>query len=142
RTEGRHGTYGGSRLDGTGRGDPPIIGIQLNGSNNTAAITDTDGGQWDGDPTHDRAVGPLQFIPGTVRDYGADGDGAGAPGPPNPPDPALAAGRPLGPNSAGYATEEGRRRGPLPYTHSRHSVDVASGYTEAYDRLELWPPAG
>src|SRR5690606_31470370 len=74
RTEGRHGTYGGSVLSGTGDVDPPIIGIPLNGSNNTAVVSDSDGGAFDGDAVHDRAVGPMQFIPTTWRYYGADGD--------------------------------------------------------------------
>ena len=39
-----------------------ILGPQLNGVG-FANITDTDGGAYDGDTTHDRAVGPMQFIP-------------------------------------------------------------------------------
>ena len=57
---------------------PGIIGLPLNGTNGTARITDTDDGRWDHDTTYDRAVGPMQFIPGTWRIVGADADGDGA----------------------------------------------------------------
>ncbi|MBF6235369.1 murein transglycosylase, partial [Nocardia farcinica] len=65
--ESKHGTYRGSEVSETGRVDPPIIGIALDGSPGVARIPDTDNGALDGDPVHDRAVGPLQFIPETWK---------------------------------------------------------------------------
>src|SRR3546814_7774003 len=63
RVEGHHGTYGGSTVALGGDTTKRIIGIQLNGTNQTAVIGDSDGGALDGDPVFDRAVGPMQFIP-------------------------------------------------------------------------------
>jgi len=39
-----------------------------------AAILDTDGGRLDGDISYDRAVGPMQVLPGTWARFGTDGD--------------------------------------------------------------------
>ena len=49
-----------------------VLGPVLDGRG-FAAIPDTDGGRWDGNVTWDRAVGPMQFIPGTWKAFGADG---------------------------------------------------------------------
>ncbi|OEV19807.1 hypothetical protein AN219_27625, partial [Streptomyces nanshensis] len=68
------------RSDGTTR--RPILGPVLDGDG-FARITDTDGGAWDGDTRFDRAVGPMQFIPGTWRSWGADGNGDGRKDPHN-----------------------------------------------------------
>ena len=70
RVESAHGSFGGNRLGTDGVARPGIVGIALDGSRGTARITDTDGGRWDGDGRFDRAVGPMQFIPGTWRSVG------------------------------------------------------------------------
>ena len=94
RVESHHGLINGSRLGADGRAAKPIIGVPLDGSPGVKAIKDTDGGRFDGDVTWDRAVGPMQFIPGTWLRYAARASGDG-----NPPDPqnvddaALAAAR-------------------------------------------------
>ncbi|WP_181188442.1 lytic transglycosylase domain-containing protein [Actinopolyspora mortivallis] len=90
--ESGHGRYGGADLDETGRPDPPIRGVPLDGSEGVRLIEDTDDGRLDGDETYDRAVGPLQFIPGTWRDWGRDADGDGVADPDDMDDAALAAG--------------------------------------------------
>ena len=96
--EGLHGEYGGRRLQPDGRPTQRIIGIALNGQtvdnfgNSTANLADTDGGRYDGDPLHDRAVGPLQFIPDTWARWGRDGDGDGERDPQDIDDAALSAG--------------------------------------------------
>ena len=74
--ESHHGTIGGATPDPDGRASPPIVGIPLDGSN-SARIPDTDAGALDGDTRWDRAVGPMQFIPGTWARWGSDGDGDG-----------------------------------------------------------------
>ncbi|MCU1626203.1 MAG: lytic murein transglycosylase [Pseudonocardia sp.] len=74
RVESNHARINGSRLDGQGVSSPPIVGIPLDGSNNTREIADTDGGRLDGDTTYDRAVGPLQFLPTTWARFGGGGD--------------------------------------------------------------------
>lgn len=91
--ETRHGRYGGATMNDDGYALPPIIGIKLDGTPGFADIPDTDGGALDGDPEHDRAVGPMQFIPSTWVQWGADGDGDGANNPQNIDDSALAAAR-------------------------------------------------
>ena len=96
--EGLHGEYGGTRLDVDGRPVDPIIGIALNGQtadnfgNTTANLPDTDGGRYDGDPYHDRAVGPLQFIPQSWDRWRLDGDGDGERDPQDIDDAAATAG--------------------------------------------------
>ena len=49
----------------------------LNGRHGNGRITDTDKGQFDGDQTWDRAVGPMQIIPQVWDEFGADGNGDG-----------------------------------------------------------------
>jgi membrane-bound lytic murein transglycosylase B len=83
----------GGQLNDAGVTVPRIIGPVLDGRPGVAAIRDTDGGMWDGDRVWDRAVGPMQFIPGTWRAYGADGDGDGIADPHNVWDSTLSAGR-------------------------------------------------
>ncbi|MCU0268892.1 MAG: lytic transglycosylase domain-containing protein [Acidimicrobiales bacterium] len=96
-----HGTYGGAVVAADGSTAPTILGIPLDGSRGTARIPDTDGGALDGDPSVDRAVGPMQFIPGTWRGYATDGNGDGVADPHNLYDAAAAAGRYLCRNGGG-----------------------------------------
>jgi hypothetical protein len=88
-----HGRYGGSRLHVDGTTTIPIRGMPLDGTGEVALILDSDGGQLDGDVQYDRAVGPMQFIPGTWRTMGADGNGDGRADPDNIFDASRAAGR-------------------------------------------------
>ncbi|MFF1813713.1 lytic murein transglycosylase [Streptomyces sp. NPDC058251] len=81
----------GGRVDAGGTTYSPILGPVLNG-NGFANISDTDHGLYDGDSTHDRAVGPMQFIPSTWAWAGRDGNGDGKKDPNNVYDAALAAG--------------------------------------------------
>lgn len=92
RVESNHARFGGNALDAAGIARPGIIGIPLDGRAGTARITDTDAGRWDRDGVYDRAVGPMQFIPGTWRMAGRDGDGDGAVDPQSMADSAAAAG--------------------------------------------------
>jgi membrane-bound lytic murein transglycosylase B len=71
----------------------PIVGIALDGTSGTRAIRDTDHGVLDGDTKFDRAVGPMQFLPGTWRRWGADGSGDHVADPQNMYDAALTAAR-------------------------------------------------
>ncbi|RUR03674.1 hypothetical protein ELQ94_03190 [Labedella endophytica] len=90
--ESDHGRIHGSALDASGVARPAIVGIPLTGET-TASIPDTDGGALDGDAVWDRAVGPMQFIPGTWREWATDGDGDGVADPQNVDDASLAAAR-------------------------------------------------
>ena len=90
RVESNHARFGGNQLDSAGVAQPGIIGIALDGTNGTALITDTDGGRLDRDKVYDRAVGPMQFIPGTWRVAGVDADGDGVKNPQDIADSATA----------------------------------------------------
>jgi hypothetical protein len=91
--ESQHGTYQGARLLGDGRSAPPIIGVKLANVPGLATVPDTDRGRLDGDSRWDRAVGPLQFLPGSWRRWASDGDGDGRSDPFDIDDAALAAAR-------------------------------------------------
>ncbi len=118
RVEGRHGTYGGTTLMPNGDTDKRIIGIQLNGTNSTAVIGDTDDGTLDGDPSYDRAVGPMQFIPQTWRRFEADGNEDGTTSPFNLYDATLAAATYLCTASSGLDADPGLRAAYFSYNHS------------------------
>lgn len=129
--ESDHATYRGARLDGAGRVAPPIVGIALDGSGATAEVPDSDGGRLDGDPVHDRAVGPLQFLPGTWETYGADGDGDGVRDPQQIDDAALAAAGYLCAGDRDTASGQGWWSGVLAYNASE---DYAREVWTAADR--------
>lgn len=131
--ETRHGTYGGSAIDEFGNAMPPIIGVALDGSPGFASIPDTDGGELDGDPEHDRAVGPMQFIPETWRYYGHDASGDGNPDPNNIDDAALSAGFKLCDYGRDLSTEQGWTDAIMSYNASGEYVrdvrDAAAAYS-------------
>jgi hypothetical protein len=91
RVESNHGRFGGAMLTTSGVSVPRVRGPRLDGGA-FALVRDTDGGRLDGDPVYDRAIGPLQFLPGTWRAVGADGNGDGVADPYNIFDAALGAG--------------------------------------------------
>jgi len=88
--ESRHGSYGGSVLAANGNIRPGIYGIALDGSS-TAHIPDSDDGRYDKDSEYDRAVGPMQMIPQSWRNWRIDGNGDGKRSPQNIDDAVLAA---------------------------------------------------
>ncbi|WP_222193067.1 lytic murein transglycosylase [Modestobacter italicus] len=118
RVESNHGRFAGATLHTDGLSSPPIIGIPLTGSGGTARITDSDGGRLDGDTVHDRAVGPMQFIPTTWAVYGADGNGDGRRDPFNIHDAAAAAGDYLCAAGKDLSTPAGQARAVFAYNHS------------------------
>jgi hypothetical protein len=71
--ETEHGTSNGSRIDPDGVARPGIVGTPLDGEG-TDEVPDTDHGEIDGDPTWDRAVGPMQFLPATWAQLAEDGN--------------------------------------------------------------------
>jgi len=87
--ESRHAAA--ATLTDDGDTSPAILGPRLDGTGDTRAIADTDGGELDGDTEWDRAVGPMQFIPSTWRRLGQDGNDEGTADPHNYFDAALAA---------------------------------------------------
>jgi hypothetical protein len=75
KVESNHASSGRVDVAGTTRGK--LLGPVLNGKNGTGRIKDTDKGRYDSDLVWDRAVGPMQIIPGVWDEFGADGNGDG-----------------------------------------------------------------
>jgi membrane-bound lytic murein transglycosylase B len=141
RTESGHGTFGGAVVDPSGQVSRPIIGIPLDGNNGTEAIGDTDGGELDGDPVVDRAVGPMQFIPTSWRAFGRDGNGDGRRDPQNLYDSATAAGVLL--CRGAPLDSDGRLRASfLRYNNSGAYADTVLGRTRGYDGFVIPPVPG
>ena len=117
RIESDHGRYGGATLAANGDETRPIIGVPLNGAG-VANISDTDGGALDGDPVNDRAVGPMQFIPSTWRNWASDGNGDGLANPQNIDDATVTAGRYLCAGGRDLGTAAGWWAAVLSYNNS------------------------
>lgn len=113
----------GGNVDSEGTTISPILGPVLNGAG-FANITDTDHGTWDGDSVHDRAVGPMQFIPQTWQTWGADGNGDGVANPNNIFDAALAAGRYLCAGNRDMSVESNLHQAILGYNHSEEYLNT------------------
>ncbi|MGW1891904.1 lytic transglycosylase domain-containing protein [Streptomyces sp. NPDC002004] len=130
----------GGRVDANGTTLSPILGPVLDG-NGFASIKDTDGGRYDGDTTHDRAVGPMQFIPSTWsqggpghQGWGADGNGDGLKDPNNVYDAALAAGRYLCAGGRDLSVDAHLHRAILGYNHSQEYLNTVLSWFEFYRR--------
>ncbi|WP_424190425.1 lytic transglycosylase domain-containing protein [Actinokineospora sp. G85] len=121
----------GGRADASGRTASPILGPVLNGAG-FAAIADTDGGKWDGDAQWDRAVGPMQFIPGTWRGYAADGNGDGQTDPNNIYDAALGSAKYLCSGGMDMSKPQDRAAAVFRYNHSDSYVRTVLVWAEAY----------
>jgi membrane-bound lytic murein transglycosylase B len=139
KVEGRHGTHGGGRLGARGYPSVKIIGPPLDGGA-FAAIGDTDGGLYDGDPVWDRAVGPMQFIPSTWAAWGRDGDGDGVTDPFTVYDAAAGAAAYLCAGRTDLTDEAQLRAGYLSYNHSNAYVDIVLRAARGYQAALEVPP--
>ncbi|WP_082977054.1 lytic transglycosylase domain-containing protein [Mycobacterium sp. 852002-50816_SCH5313054-b] len=85
------GHAGGGAVDARGTAVVPIYGPSLDGTlpGNEVILQSTLGNR----PTYARAMGPMQFLPGTWARYAVDGKGDGTADPQNLFDSALAAAR-------------------------------------------------
>jgi membrane-bound lytic murein transglycosylase B len=143
RIESNHGLFGGAatRFSPGGTVSPRITGPPLDG-NGVASIPDSDGGRWDGDTTWDRAVGPMQFLPGTWRSLGRDGNGDGVADPDNLFDAAVSAAAYLCLSGGGDLTDPARlRRAVYAYNHSWPYVDAVLGWARLYQGGVVAGPA-
>jgi hypothetical protein len=106
-----------------------------------AAIRDTDGGTLDGDPVWDRAVGPMQFIPGTWARWQADGNVDGRLDPQNAYDASLAAARYLCAADRDLGTPAGLDAAVLSYNNSRSYLSLVRSWLSVYRQGALGVPA-
>ncbi len=146
RIESDHGRYGGARIATNGDVAPPIYGPRLVGGNGMAFVGDTDGGALDGDTVTDRAVGPMQFLPGTWRTFGSDANGDGRANPQNLDDAALSTARYLCFGDGDLATQADRWRAVLRYNNSAsyaaHVLALADTYATGKVVPLTTPPPG
>ncbi|MFD8642968.1 lytic transglycosylase domain-containing protein [Streptomyces zaomyceticus] len=131
----------GGKVDANGRTLSPILGPVLNGVG-FANISDTDGGAYDGDSTHDRAVGPMQFIPSTWATWGQDANSDGKRDPNNIYDAAQAAGLYLCANDRNLALKADLDRAILSYNRSREYLNTVTSWFEYYKRGTHQVPDG
>jgi membrane-bound lytic murein transglycosylase B len=132
RIESDHGRFGRRLLREDARPSNPIIGVPLNGTPGIRLIPDTDGGALDGDTLHDRAVGPMQFIPSTWRKWATDGNGDGLGDPQNLDDAAMAAARYLCAGDRDMTTGAGWWSGVMSYNNSVEYGQKVFGLAESY----------
>ncbi|WP_430331634.1 lytic transglycosylase domain-containing protein [Rhodococcus sp. ACT016] len=124
---------GGGQTNAAGTTLTPILGPTLNGHlAGNEVITDTDHGVLDGDPVHDRAVGPMQFIPSTWARYASDGNGDGVADPNNVFDASLAAARYLCSGGLDLRDPSQEARAVLRYNNSTTYMANVLSWSAAY----------
>jgi membrane-bound lytic murein transglycosylase B len=131
RVESNHGRSNGNTLSADGLATPGIYGVPLNG-NGVAKIPDSDKGSLDNDTVWDRAVGPMQFLPGTWSSVGVDSDNDGKKNPQDIDDAATAAGIYLCAGSDDLSSDGGARSAVHRYNHSDSYVDLVMKISAAY----------
>ncbi|HKE52274.1 MAG TPA: lytic murein transglycosylase [Actinomycetes bacterium] len=140
RIESGHARGGDLYADGTSR--TRIIGIALDGSRpGTATVPDSDNGAWDGDTRWDHAVGPMQFLPGTWRHFGQDGNSDGRRDPHNMHDAALAAATYLCAGGRDLATSSGLQAAIFAYNPSAAYVAAVIAWINVYRQAGVPVPA-
>ncbi len=122
----------GGRVDNRGNTVQAILGPVLDGGPGMAAIRDTDGGRLDGNTRWDRAVGPMQFIPGTWSRWATDGNADGLANPHNVYDASMASGRYLCADDRDLATDAGLDAAVLSYNRSRSYLRLVRAWMVAY----------
>jgi len=132
--ESRHGQAAGAVLEPSGRSAPVIVGPLLDGQGGRALVRDTDAGAFDGDPTYDRAMGPMRLMPSVWRAHALDADADGILDPYDIDDASLAVARLLCSGAedlgqlAGWNAAIGRLRPGA--AHARSVFDAANSYGE------------
>lgn len=122
----------GGQVDAGGTTLTPILGPVLDGTGPFAAIEDTDGGHLDGNPHWDRAVGPMQFIPGTWARWRSDANRDGRADPHNVFDAGQAAGGYLCATGGDLSTEDGAAAAILRYNRSKKYLDLVLAWEQVY----------
>jgi hypothetical protein len=118
-----------------------IIGPTLDGTEGNQVVVDTDKGALDGDPVYDHGVGPMQFIPETWKNRGADGNNDGVKDPYNFYDAALATARLLCANRGDQrlSTVTGFGNAIFAYNNSKDYVRKVTDIAIKYQKAELIP---
>ncbi|HUP73767.1 MAG TPA: hypothetical protein VM282_12065 [Acidimicrobiales bacterium] len=118
-----------------------IIGPTLDGTEGNQLVVDTDNGELDGDPVYDHGVGPMQFIPETWKNRGADGNNDGYKDPYNFYDAALATARLLCASRGGHrlSTVTGFGNALFAYNASKVYVRKVTEIAVRYQKAELIP---
>jgi hypothetical protein len=120
---------------------PPIIGPALRGEGigwNYTPIPDTDDGRWDTYTDVDAAVGPMQFMPGTWKNSGRDGDGDGTANMNNVYDAALSAAYYLcGSGKSDLNDSAQLNKAIMRYNASSTYVSQVRGFIAEYDKLSV-----
>jgi hypothetical protein len=137
RVESDHGRVDGNALTSKGIAEPGIFGPVLDGRHGTTLIRDTDAGQYDGNTTYDRAVGPMQFIPSTWAIVGVDADNDGQRNPQDIYDAALASAVYLCSGPDDLSTVAGQRSAVFRYNHSQSYVALVLAIEQAYRHGEF-----
>ena len=139
--ESSNGQHGGSSIGADGTVTPPIFGVELNGDG-VALIPDSDGGKIDGDATADRAVGPMQLIPQTWRNWHTDGNGDGVEDPQNIDDAVVATTNYLCRASTALDTQTGWRAAIAAYNSADSYLGRVARVAVAYNADVAATPAG
>ena len=134
-----HARGRGMLIDGTVIDE--IIGPTLDGTEGNQLVVDTDNGELDGDPMYDHGVGPMQFIPETWKNRGADGNNDGFKDAYNFYDAALATARMLCANRGDQrlSTVTGFGNAVFAYNPSKDYVRKVTDIAVRYQRAELIP---
>ncbi|WLP91475.1 lytic transglycosylase domain-containing protein [Gordonia sp. NB41Y] len=131
RIESNHASNG--SVDQFGTTINPIAGPVLDGSlAGNEVIRDTDGGAVDGDPNHDRAMGPMQFIPSTWKAWGTDANGDGKADPNNIFDATYSSGRYLCAGVSDIMSDDHKVSAVMRYNHSLEYARNVLSWAAAY----------
>ncbi len=142
RIESRHAD--GGATDARGTAVRPIYGPALDGTlpGNEVIVQSSAGGR----VSYVRAMGPMQFLPGTWARYSSDGDGDGVADPQNLYDSTLAAARYLCSGSLNLRDQSQMMTAILRYNNSmpyaRNVVGWAAAYATGVVPVDLPPVIG
>ncbi|HXY64110.1 MAG TPA: lytic murein transglycosylase, partial [Mycobacterium sp.] len=128
RIESMHANGGATDTHGTAT--RPIYGPALDGTlpGNEVIVQSSGGGR----VTYARAIGPMQFLPGTWARYASDGDGDGVADPQNLYDATLAAARYLCTGGLNLRDQSQVMAAILRYNNSMPYADNVLGWAAAY----------
>lgn len=127
------GHAGNGNVDAFGNSRTAIRGPMLDGSlAGNEVIRDSDGGGLDGDVGHDRAMGPMQFIPSTWKAWGSDANGDGKANPDNIFDATYSAGRYLCSGVSDIMNDATKVNNILRYNRSVAYANNVLGWAAAY----------